>query len=79
VADERPPRNPFRNEADAFRVLMMFVAAGAIVVAVTLLTSPGVGFALALVLLAVGLWRAVGLIQTWRREGSAPRGPGEQG
>ncbi len=78
MADERPPRNPFRNEADAFRVLMMFVAAGAIVVAVTLLTSPGVGFALALVLLAVGLWRAVGLFQTWRREGSAPQDPGER-
>ena len=72
-----PPRNPFRNEADAFRVLMMFVAAGAVVVAVTLLTSPGIGFALALVFGAIGLWRAVGLFQTWRREGSAPRDPGE--
>ena len=37
MADERPPRNPFRNEADAFRVLMMVVGAGAVVVALTLL------------------------------------------
>ncbi|CAN5579671.1 hypothetical protein BH20ACT15_BH20ACT15_04150 [soil metagenome] len=72
MADERPPRNPFRNEADAFRLLVMVVAAGAVVVALTLLTSPGIGFALALVLIVVGLWRAVGLFQDWRRRGSNP-------
>lgn len=74
TADEgRGPRNPFRSEADAFRVLMMFVAAGALVVAVALLVSGLAGVLLAVVLLAVGLWRAIGLFQTWRREGSDPR------
>ncbi|MDP9189341.1 MAG: hypothetical protein M3O25_08845 [Actinomycetota bacterium] len=66
------PRNPLRSEADAFRLLMMVVAAGAVVVAVTLLTTPAIGFAVALVLIAVGLWRAIGLFGEWRRSGSAP-------
>ena len=69
------PRNPFRNEADAFRVLMMFVAAGAIVIAAAVLIDPVAGIALAFVLAAIGLWRAWGLWQDWgaRREDSAER------
>jgi hypothetical protein len=66
------PRNPFRSEADAFRVLMMCVVAGAAVVAVTLLTRPLFGVLLGLVLAAVGLWRAWGLLQAWRTYGSDP-------
>ena len=66
------PRNPFRNEADAFRVLVMCIAAGAAVVAVTLLTRPLIGSLLALVLVAIGLWRAWGLLQAWRTYGSDP-------
>jgi len=60
------PRNPFRSEADAFRVLVMIVAAGAVVVAVTLLTRPLVGALVGLALVAVGLWRTWGLLQAWR-------------
>ena len=69
------PRNPFRNEADAFRVLMMFVAAGAIVIAAAVLIDPVAGIALGFVFAAVGLWRAWGLWQDWgaRREDSAER------
>jgi hypothetical protein len=70
--EERPPRNPFRSEADAFRVLMMFVAAGVLVIAVALLISSLVAVLVAAVLLAIGGWRAWGLLQTWRREGSDP-------
>ena len=70
--DEQPPRNPFRNEADAFRVLMMFVAGGALVVAVAVLVSGLAGALLGAVLLGIGLWRAIGLVQSWRREGSNP-------
>ena len=70
MADERPPRNPFRNEADAFRVLMMVVGAGALVVALTLLVGPEVGIPAAMVLIAIGLWRTVGLIQDWRKRGT---------
>jgi fatty acid desaturase len=65
-------RNPFRNEADAFRVLMMVVAAGAAVVAAALLIGGLAGALLGVVLLLVGLWRAWGLLQTWRSEGSDP-------
>jgi hypothetical protein len=66
------PRNPFRSEADAFRVLMMFVAAAAVVIAVALLVSSVAGAALGAVLVGVGLWRAWGLLQDWRRYGSDP-------
>jgi hypothetical protein len=69
---EQRPRNPFRSEADAFRVLMMFVAGAALAIAATVLISGLAGALVALALLAYGLWRAVGLIQTWRREGSDP-------
>ena len=64
------PRNPFHSEADAFRVLVMIVAAGAVVVAVTLLTRPLVGALVGLALVAVGLWRTWGLLQAWRAAGS---------
>jgi hypothetical protein len=52
---------------------MMFVAGGALVVAAALLINGLAAAVVALVLLAYGLWRAVGLIQTWRREGSDPQ------
>jgi hypothetical protein len=68
------PRNPFRSEADAFRVLMMFVAGGALVVALAMLVNGLMAALAGVVLLSVGLWRAIGLIQTWRREGSDPGG-----
>ena len=68
---DEPRRNPFRSEGDAFRVLMTVVAAGAIVVAVTLLTRPLIGALLGLVLVAVALWRVWG----WGREWFADRAP----
>lgn len=71
-AERRAPRNPLRSEADAFRLLMMVVAAGAIVVAVTLLTTPAIGLALALVFIAIAIWRSIGLFRRWSREGSLP-------
>ena len=67
------PRNPFRNEADAFRVLVMFVAAGAAVAAVALALGTAAGVVLAVMLTAVGLWRAWGLWRSWRETGSGPR------
>ena len=72
VEPDRPPRNPFRSEADAFRVLIMFVAAGALVVAAAVLIGGLAGVVIAALLLAIGAWRAWGLLQTWRREGSDP-------
>jgi hypothetical protein len=69
---EPRPRNPLRSEADMFRVLLMFVVAGAVVIAVALLVSSLVGALLGLVLIGIGLWRAWGLLQEWRRYGSDP-------
>lgn len=51
-------RNPFRSEADAFRILVMFVAAAAIVIACAVLITPTLGAILAAIAICVGLWRA---------------------
>ena len=64
------PRNPLRNEADMFRVLLMFGAGAAVVIVVALLIGSLAGAIVAAVLVAVGLWRTWGLIQDWRRYGS---------
>jgi hypothetical protein len=63
--EARPPRNPFRNEADAFRVLMMVAGAGAVVVAVTLIAGTTPGFVLAVVLLGVGAWLSARWVRYW--------------
>lgn len=55
TAGERP-RNPFTREADAFRVALMIIGAGALVVGVTLLTRPLVGAIVGLGLILVGAW-----------------------
>jgi hypothetical protein len=55
-----------------FRVLIMFVAAGAIVIAAALLIGTWAGVVIGLVLIAVGLWRTWGLIRDWRKYGSEP-------
>ncbi len=70
--DPRRPRNPLRNEADMFRVLIMFAVAAAIVIAVALLIGSLAGAIVGAVLVAIGLWRTWGLIQDWRRYGSDP-------
>jgi hypothetical protein len=66
------PRNPLRNEADMFRVLIMFGVGAAIVIAVALLIGSLAGAIVAVVLVAIGLWRTWGLIQDWRQYGSDP-------
>ena len=68
-------RNPLRREADAFRLLLMVLAAAALVVAVAVLISGLAGALLALALVGVGAWRAFGLFAVWRREGSDPHQP----
>ncbi len=52
--------------------MLIFAAGAAAVIAVAVLISGVAGAALALVLLSIGAWRAVGLFQRWRREGSDP-------
>jgi UPF0716 family protein affecting phage T7 exclusion len=70
--EEPRPRNPLKRESDMFRVLIMFVAAGAIVIAVALLISSLAAVIVGAILIAIGLWRTWGLIQDWRRYGSDP-------
>ena len=66
------PRNPLRRESDMFRVLVMFAAAAAVVIAVALLVGSLAGAIVGIILLAIGLWRTWRLIQDWRRYGSDP-------
>lgn len=75
-APEPEMRNPFRSEADAFRVLVMIVVAAAIVIAGALLVGSWLGALLALVAIAFGLkstigWLRVGLQE---REEEPPEG-----
>jgi UPF0716 family protein affecting phage T7 exclusion len=69
---EARPHNPLKRERDMFRVLIMFVAAGAIVIAVALIFGSLAGAIVGAVLVGVGLWRTWNLIQEWRRYGSDP-------
>jgi UPF0716 family protein affecting phage T7 exclusion len=55
-----------------FRVVVMFAAAAAIVIAVALLIGSLAGAIVGAVFLAIGLWRTWQLIQDWRRYGSDP-------
>jgi UPF0716 family protein affecting phage T7 exclusion len=55
-----------------FRVLVMFVVAAAIVIAVALLLGSLAGAIVGVILVAIGLWRTWSLIQEWRRYGSDP-------
>jgi UPF0716 family protein affecting phage T7 exclusion len=71
MPDHRP-HNPLKRESDMFRVLIMFVAAGAIVIAVALLFGSLAGAIVGAILVAIGLWRTWSLIQDWRRYGSDP-------
>lgn len=52
--------------------MLIFAAGAAAVIAVAVLISGLAGALVALVLLSIGAWRAVGLFQRWRREGSDP-------
>ena len=62
VADSEM-RNPFRSEADAFRLLMTFAIAGAIVIAAGLLVGSWLGLLFAGVFLLLGLRSAVGWLR----------------
>ena len=62
--------NPFRSEADAFRLVVIFAVAGAVVVAAAVLIDPAVGAVVLAAELVVGVWLAL-------RESRSPqpRGP----
>lgn len=72
---EAEMRNPFRNEADAFRLLVMIVVAAGIVIAAALLVSSWLGAVLGLIAICAGLYATVG----WLRVGLASRPDAEAG
>jgi len=58
-------RNPFRSEADAFRILVIIVAVAAVVIAAALLVASWLGAVLGLVAIAIGAIKSIG----WLRVG----------
>lgn len=69
--DETGFRNPFRSEADAFRLLTIVAAAGAVVIAAGLL----VGSRLALIIFGVMLLLSVRPVVGWFRTALGERDP----
>jgi len=51
-------RNPFQSEEDAFRILVMIIAAAVIVIGSAILISKTLGAILAVIAVGFGLWRA---------------------
>lgn len=62
-------RNPLRNEADAFRVLVMILLAAAIVIAAAEIVGSWLGAILGLIAIAIGLYATIG----WLRVGLGER------
>jgi hypothetical protein len=65
MAEERRWRNPFQNESDAFRLLVMFLAGAGLVIAAAEIVGTWLGVIIALILIAFGLYAAV----RWLRVG----------
>lgn len=56
-------RNPFRSEADAFRVLVIVAIAGAIIVAGAVLVGTWLGVVLGLIAIALAIRSIVGWLR----------------
>ena len=69
-------RNPFQNEADAFRVLVMIVAVAAGVIAAALLVGSWLGLTLALIGIAVGIKASIGWLRVGLGEPDEKPAPG---
>lgn len=64
MAPEEPEiRNPFRSEADAFRVLVIIVVAAAVVIAAAVLVATWLGAVLAMLLIGAGAYATVGWLR----------------
>jgi len=63
--DDQPVlRNPFRNERDTFRLLVMILVAAAICIGLALI-EPAAGIVAALIALALGAWQSAGWLRVW--------------
>lgn len=69
MAEQGEWRNPLRNEADAFRVLVMILVAAAIVIAAAEIVGSWLGVILGLIAIALGLYATFG----WLRVGLGER------
>ena len=69
--EKKPFRNPFRSEADAFRLLVIIGVAVAAIVVAAKLGGPWVGVPVALIVLGLGI-RATAL---WLKVALAEREP----
>jgi fatty acid desaturase len=58
-----PRRNPFRNEADAFRILVIVLITAAVVIAAAKLIDGWVGAALGIIALVVAAWSVAGWLR----------------
>lgn len=77
-APEPGMRNPFRSEADAFRVLVMIVVAAAIVIAGALLVGSWLGALLGLIAIVLGLKSTIGWLRVGLQEREEPPPEGEE-
>lgn len=71
-------RNPFRSEADAFRILVMIVVVAAVVIAAALLVGSWLGVVLGLIAIAFGLKATVGWLRVGLGEPDDDPDPVEQ-
>ncbi len=73
-------RNPFQSEEDAFRVLVIIVAAAVIVIASAVLISQTLGAILAVIAVCLGLWKSAGWLKVALGEpDDDPDDPGSRG
>ncbi len=83
VADQEM-RNPFQSEEDAFRVFVIIAAAAVIVIASAVLISQTLGAILAVIAIALGLWKSAGWLRVALGEpdddsaDSSPRGSNDE-
>ncbi len=66
--EEREWRNPFKNEGDAFRILVMFMIAAGLVIAAAELIGSWAGLLLGAVAALIGLWAAASWLRVGLRE-----------
>ncbi|HET6830951.1 MAG TPA: hypothetical protein VFH44_06320 [Solirubrobacterales bacterium] len=69
-------RNPFQSEEDAFRILVVIVAAAVVVIGCAVLVSPTLGAILGVVAVGIGLWRAGGWLAVMLGEPDEEDRPG---
>ena len=62
--NDAPRRNPFRNEADAFRILVIVVITAAVIIAAAKLIDGWVGAALGLIAFVAATWSVAGWLLT---------------